>query len=81
VQTDLESFMSRLVCDGDPAFVHTAEGDDDMPAHIRSVLTQTELTLPVSQSRLLLGAWQGVYLWEHRTSPHHRKITLTIMGQ
>ena len=81
VQTDLETFMSRLVCDGDPAFIHTAEGDDDMPAHIRSVLTQTELTLPISQSRLLLGTWQGVYLWEHRTSPHRRKITLTIMGQ
>ena len=81
VQTDLETFMSGLVKDGDPAFIHTAEGNDDMPAHIRSVLTQTELTIPVSQGRLALGTWQGVYLWEHRTSPHHRKITLTMAGQ
>ena len=81
VQTDLETFMSRLVKDGDPAFIHTAEGDDDMPAHIRSVLTQAELTIPISQGRLALGTWQGIYLWEHRTSAHRRNITLTITGQ
>ncbi len=81
VQTDLETFMSGLVKDGDPAFIHTTEGDDDMPAHIRSVLTQTELTIPISEGRLALGIWQGIYLWEHRTSPYSRNITLTMAGQ
>ena len=81
VQTDLETFMSKLVRDGDPAFIHTAEGNDDMPAHIRSVLTQTELTIPIISGKLKLGTWQGVYLWEHRTAPHTRNVTLTIVGQ
>ena len=80
VQTDLETFMSKLVRDGDPAFIHTAEGDDDMPAHIRSVLTQTEITIPIISGKLKLGTWQGVYLWEHRTAAHTRNITITMVG-
>ena len=81
VRVDLETFMSNLIPDGDPMFVHIDEGSDDMPAHIRSVLTQTEVTLPISQSRLELGIWQGVYLWEHRHHAHTRKIVVTIHGQ
>ena len=80
VHVDLESFMSRLVPDGDPMFVHVAEGKDDMPAHIRSIITQAGLTLPIVNSRLALGTWQGVYLWEHRTSAHTRRITVTAQG-
>ena len=80
VLRDLERFMSRLVADGDPMFRHTAEGPDDMPAHVRSVLTQTELTLPVRNGRLALGTWQGVYLWEHRTRGHERFVAVTIFG-
>ena len=80
VRDDLESFFSRLIPDGDPLFSHIDEGADDMPAHIRSVLTQTELSIPVIAGRLALGTWQGVYLWEHRTSPHLRDISMTIHG-
>jgi len=80
VRDDLESFFSRLIPDGDPLFRHIDEGADDMPAHIRSVLTQTELSIPVIAGRLALGTWQGVYLWEHRTSPHLRDISMTIHG-
>lgn len=80
VRVDLETFMSTLVPDGDPMFVHTAEGPDDMPAHVRSVLTQAGLTLPISDGKLGLGIWQGVYLWEHRTSAHHRCVTITVQG-
>ena len=80
VRTDLETFMSQLIPDGDPMFIHTDEGSDDMPAHVRSVLTHTEVTLPVSDSRLALGIWQGVYLWEHRHQAHRRKITVTVHG-
>ena len=68
VLRDLERFMSRLVPDGDRLFRHTAEGPDDMPAHVRSVLTQSEVSVPVMNSRLALGTWQGLYLWEHRAS-------------
>src|SRR5205085_10256383 len=74
VRRDLESFFARLVPDGDPIFVHTAEGDDDMPAHIRTALTAVNLSIPVSHGRLSLGTWQGIYLWEHRKSPHARVI-------
>ncbi len=81
VRTDLEAFMGRLVPDGDALFEHTAEGPDDMPAHVRSVLTQTELSIPVSDGRCALGTWQGVYLWEHRTAPHRRRITVTLLGE
>jgi secondary thiamine-phosphate synthase enzyme len=78
VRRDLETFMADVVPDGDPRFVHTAEGPDDMPAHLRSVLTQTELTIPVRAGRLALGTWQGVYLWEHRLSGHRRRVLVTV---
>ncbi len=81
VRHDLESFMSRLAPDGDPMFTHTAEGPDDMPAHVRSVLTQSDLNLPVRDGRCDLGTWQGIYLWEHRHAPHERKVTVTISGE
>lgn len=81
VMTDLESFMSRQVPDGDPMFVHTAEGPDDMPAHVRSVLTQSDLNIPVQNGRCALGTWQGIYLWEHRHYGHNRRVFLTIHGE
>lgn len=80
VRRDLERFFARLVPDGDPQFQHDDEGPDDMPAHVRSVLTQTSLTLPISGGRCDLGTWQGVYLWEHRTHAHRRKVTVTVIG-
>jgi secondary thiamine-phosphate synthase enzyme len=78
VRRDLETFIADLVPDGDPRFVHTMEGPDDMPAHVRSVLTQTDLCLPIRSGRLALGTWLGVYLWEHRHAPHTRRIVVTI---
>jgi secondary thiamine-phosphate synthase enzyme len=78
VRRDLETFMEDLVPDGDPRFVHVAEGPDDMPAHVRSVLTHTSLSVPVSRGRLALGTWQGIYVWEHRTAPHRRRVVVTI---
>ncbi|MCK5308631.1 MAG: secondary thiamine-phosphate synthase enzyme YjbQ [Zetaproteobacteria bacterium] len=81
VRADLERFMSRLVPDGDALFTHTAEGPDDMPAHIRNILTHSDLTLPVTDGRCSLGTWQGVYLWEHRQQGHHREITVTVYGE
>lgn len=81
VRRDLEAFVSRLVPDGDRLFTHDAEGDDDMPAHVRSVLTQTSIGIPIADGRLLLGTWQGLYLWEHRVAPHQRRITVTIVGE
>ena len=80
VRRDLESFMARLVPDGDPLYRHTLEGPDDMPAHIRSVLTQSALSLPVGGGRCELGTWQGVYLWEHRSAGHQRRVTVTVIG-
>ena len=80
VMRDLETFMSRQVPDGDPMFTHSSEGPDDMPAHVRSILTGMDLTLPVTQGRLALGIWQGVYLWEHRHRPHQRRVTVTVQG-
>ena len=80
VRTDLERFMGRLVPDGDPLFRHIDEGSDDMPAHVRSILTANSLSVPVSGGRLDLGVWQGIYLWEHRTAPHRRRVTLTVYG-
>ena len=80
VRRDLETFMADIAPDGDPRFVHTAEGPDDMPAHIRSVLTKTDLTIPVRTGRLALGTWQGVYLWEHRLSAHRRRVLVTVQG-
>jgi len=81
VRRDLEAFLERLVPDGDPLFTHDAEGPDDMPAHVRSVLTQTSIGIPVAQGRLALGTWQGLYLWEHRTSPHRRTVSVTVVGR
>ena len=81
VRRDLESFFSRLIPDGDPIFVHTAEGEDDMSAHIRTALTTVNLSLPVSDGRPVLGTWQGVYLWEHRTIPHQRSIAAHFIGE
>ena len=80
VRTDLESFMSRLVRDGDKQFRHTTEGPDDMPAHIRAILTDSSLTLPVSRGHLALGTWQGIYLYEHRYSSCQRHIMVTVYG-
>ena len=80
VMRDMESFMARQVPDGDPMFTHTAEGPDDMAAHVRSVLTGSDLNLPVRNGRCALGTWQGVYLWEHRHAPHDRRIIVTVQG-
>ena len=80
VRHDLERYFARLVPDGDPIFDHVDEGTDDMPAHIRSILTQTSITIPVARSRCDLGTWQGLYLWEHRTAPHQRRITVSVVG-
>lgn len=80
VRDDLEQFMVRLVPDGDPIFSHVDEGADDMPAHIRSILTNMDLTLPLSNGRLALGTWQGIYLYEHRTRPHRRELVVTVQG-
>lgn len=78
VHRDLERWISRLVPDGDPLFRHVAEGPDDMSAHVRSALTQTSLVIPVAKGRLALGEWQGIYLWEHRTSSHLRRVTVSV---
>jgi secondary thiamine-phosphate synthase enzyme len=80
VQKDLEAFMLRLIPDGDPLYQHMYEGPDDMPAHIRAVLTQTFLMLPISHKKLALGSWQGIYLWEHRVRGHQRQLTVTVQG-
>lgn len=81
VLRDLEAYMSRQVPDGDPLFRHTAEGPDDMAAHVRSVLTQSDLSLPVSDGQCALGTWQGIYLWEHRYAPHTRRVIVTVQGE
>ena len=80
VRRDFERFFARLVPDGDPLFVHTAEGADDMPAHIRTALTAVNLSIPIAQGRLCLGTWQGIYVWEHRTTPHRRTVVVHIIG-
>jgi len=81
VRRDLEAFFARLVPDGDELFVHTAEGDDDMPAHVRTALTTVNLSIPLSAGELALGTWQGIYLWEHRRAPHARRVTLHFIGE
>jgi secondary thiamine-phosphate synthase enzyme len=78
VRSDLERFLARLVPDGDPLFAHADEGPDDMPAHVRAILTKMDLTLPVTAGRCALGTWQGVYLYEHRSHPHRRRVTVTV---
>ncbi|HET9621482.1 MAG TPA: secondary thiamine-phosphate synthase enzyme YjbQ [Kofleriaceae bacterium] len=81
VRDDLEAFIARLVPDGDPRYSHDAEGPDDMPAHIRSVLTQTSIGIPLVEGKLALGTWQGLYLWEHRSAPHRRTLTISVIGK
>ena len=81
VRSDLEAFFSRLVPDGDEIFQHVAEGDDDMPAHVRTALTTVNLSIPVLRGKLALGTWQGVYLWEHRNSPHSRVVAAHFLGE
>ena len=81
VRRDLDAFFARLVPDGDALFTHTAEGDDDMAAHLRTALTAVNLSLPVRAGRLVLGTWQGIYLWEHRTQPHARRVALHFLGE
>ena len=81
VRRDLEAFMARLVPDGDRLFEHTDEGADDMPAHVRAILTEVNLTVPITRGELALGTWQGVYLWEHRRYGHSRRITVTVQGE
>jgi secondary thiamine-phosphate synthase enzyme len=80
VRSDLERFLSELVPDGDPRFTHDAEGPDDMPAHVRAALTQTQLAIPVRGGQMTLGTWQAVYVYEHRTSPHQRALALHYFG-
>jgi secondary thiamine-phosphate synthase enzyme len=80
VRRDFERFFARLVPDGDPLFVHTMEGDDDMPAHVRTALTAVNLGIPIAEGRLCLGTWQGIYLWEHRTAPHTRTVVVHLIG-
>jgi secondary thiamine-phosphate synthase enzyme len=81
VRRDLEAFFKRLVPDGDALFSHTAEGDDDMPAHIRTALTTVNLSIPLRAGQLALGTWQGIYLWEHRTRAHARRVVLHFIGE
>ncbi|MGI9205412.1 MAG: secondary thiamine-phosphate synthase enzyme YjbQ [Woeseiaceae bacterium] len=81
VRVDLETFMQRQAPDGDPDFTHTDEGPDDMSAHVRSILTQTDLNIPVAGGQCALGTWQGIYLWEHRFAPHSRTMIVTITGE
>jgi secondary thiamine-phosphate synthase enzyme len=78
---DLDAFFARLVPDGDRLYLHTAEGDDDMPAHVRAAITPVNLSIPVTAGRLALGKWQGVYVWEHRTHPHTRRIAAHFVGE
>lgn len=81
VQRDLERFFKRLVPDGDPLFRHQSEGPDDMPAHVRAALTATSLSIPLQNGRPALGTWQGIYLYEHRSAPHRRKVVLHFIGE
>jgi len=81
VQRDLEAFLSRLVPDGDPLFTHVAEGDDDMSSHVKTALTRTSEQVPVRNGELVLGTWQGLYVWEHRKAPHERRITVSVIGE
>ena len=78
---DLEVFMDDLVPDDYPKFIHTYEGPDDMPSHIKMALTRSSEVIPFSQGRLQLGTWQGVFLWEHRVAPHNRKLMITVQGE
>ena len=81
VRQDLERFMARLIPDGSAWLQHDAEGPDDMPAHIRAILTQSSLTVPIMDGACALGVWQGIYLWEHRRRSHNRLVTVTVQGE
>lgn len=81
VRRDFEAFFTRLVPDGDELFVHTIEGEDDMAAHVRTALTTVNLSIPVADGRLCLGAWQGIFVWEHRQTPHRRTVVLHLLGE
>jgi secondary thiamine-phosphate synthase enzyme len=81
VRRDLDRFFARLVPDGDGLYVHTAEGEDDMPAHVRAALTAVSLSIPVTSGRLALGTWQGIYLWEHRRASHRRCVAAQFLGE
>ncbi len=81
VLRDLEAFLDKLVPEDPARYRHRAEGPDDMPAHIKGALTQSHLSLPVSEGRMLLGTWQGIYLWEHRRKPRPRELVLHLVGQ
>ena len=80
VRSDLERAFARFAPDGDPLFRHDAEGPDDMPAHVRSILTGASISIPIAGARLDLGTWQGVFLWEHRADPHRRRVTVSVVG-
>jgi secondary thiamine-phosphate synthase enzyme len=80
VRRDLDAFLARLVPDGDALYRHVAEGPDDMPSHVRSVLTQCSLSIPVANGRCDLGTWQGIFLWEHRLASHRRRLTVSVVG-
>ena len=77
---DLERWLARLVPENDPVYTHNAEGSDDMPAHIKAALTATSLSIPIDHGDLVLGTWQGIYVWEHRSSPHQRSVVVHIAG-
>ncbi|WP_018864382.1 secondary thiamine-phosphate synthase enzyme YjbQ [Thioalkalivibrio sp. ARh3] len=81
VRRDLETLIARMAPDGDPAYRHDMEGDDDMAAHARAMLTDNDLTVPVGRGRLVLGTWQGLFLWEHRYAAHTRMLTITVQGE
>ena len=81
VRRDFEKYFARLVPDGDPIFRHTCEGEDDMPAHIRTALTTVNLSIPIVNQKLALGMWQGIYLWEHRLEPHTRRVIVHLLGE
>jgi secondary thiamine-phosphate synthase enzyme len=81
VRGDLERFFARLVPDGDTLFRHRDEGPDDMPAHVRAALTAVQLSIPLAGGRLVLGTWQGIYLWEHRLRPHRREVAAHLLGE
>ncbi|MEO6036283.1 MAG: secondary thiamine-phosphate synthase enzyme YjbQ [Verrucomicrobiota bacterium] len=81
VRRDFERFFARLVPDGDALFRHTCEGEDDMPAHIRTALTAVNLSIPIVSRKLALGTWQGIYLWEHRLAPHSRRVIVHLLGE
>ena len=81
VQIDLDKFFSKIVIDGDEIFSHTAEGDDDMPAHVRTALTQTNLSIPIKNNQIILGQWQGIFIFEHRLNDFKRKVHMHLLGE